>query len=326
MFSLKSIYFVAFELLKNFPNYVSGESIAKSISVSRVAVKKAIDLLINQGFEIESLPRVGYRLVKLPKKPVEPAVYGLLKLRGFEKNIFYKYFEKIDSTQNEALRFYSKNRYGLDNETFYIFAAEEQTNGLGRFQRYWHSPKGGLWMTILSRAAIQAGKIPLFPLGVALSIVEVLRKYEINPLLKWPNDIMVGDKKIAGILATARTEIDLASHIFTGIGINVNNEVPSEIRADATSMRKILGREIDILQLMVEVIEQVIPLYSEINSAKIIRRANEILYKKNQKALISLPSGEKIEAIIRKISSNGELIAEINGTKKTFYAAEIDKP
>jgi BirA family biotin operon repressor/biotin-[acetyl-CoA-carboxylase] ligase len=248
-----------------------------------------------------------------------------LRLKGFE-NISYRFIERTDSTQNEALRYYSKNRYRLDNETVYIFTAEEQTHGMGRFQRNWYSPKGGLWMTILSRSAIQAGKIPVFPLGIALAVVGVLEKYGINPLLKWPNDIMVEDKKIAGILATARTEIDLASHIFTGVGINVNNPVPPEIRADATSMREILGKKINLLQLMVDVVEQIIPLYSELDTARIVRQANEILYKKDQKALISLPSGEKIEAVIREIRPNGELAAEVNGKKKTFYAAEIDKP
>jgi BirA family biotin operon repressor/biotin-[acetyl-CoA-carboxylase] ligase len=143
-----------------------------------------------------------------------------------------KFFDKVDSTQNRLLQFLPKTAEGA-----VLVLAEVQTKGVGRQRRPWFSPSGGLWFSLaLPLKSMTLEQVAPFSIVAALRIAESLK--EINNLdcsLKWPNDIIVDNKKLAGILLTTITKYR-NPWVIIGVGINVNNEIPPEISKIATSI------------------------------------------------------------------------------------------
>jgi BirA family biotin operon repressor/biotin-[acetyl-CoA-carboxylase] ligase len=126
--------------------------------------------------------------------------------------------------------------------------AARMTNSKGRFRRAWHAPAGGLWLTVVLADTLLPDFSRLYPLAAGIACCETLRDHNLQASIKWVNDIHVGMKKIAGILA--ETENDPAggdTYVLLGIGINVNNTVfPADLEKTATSMRTELGAAVDI--------------------------------------------------------------------------------
>ena len=132
-----------------------------------------------------------------------------------------------------------------------VILAETMDNSKGRFQRSWDAPMGGLWLSLVVVNTLLPGSSRLFPLAAGTACCELLQGYNIPARIKWVNDILVGGKKIAGIL----TETSVGSHsdeefILIGIGINANNETfPDEIADTAVAMRPALGHTVDLTML-----------------------------------------------------------------------------
>jgi BirA family biotin operon repressor/biotin-[acetyl-CoA-carboxylase] ligase len=143
-----------------------------------------------------------------------------------------KYFDKVDSTQNRILQFLPKT-----GEDPVIVVAETQTKGVGREGRPWLSPVGGIWFTLaLPLKNLTVAQVAPFSMVAALQVAEALK--EVNNLecdVKWPNDILCGGKKLAGILLSTTTKFK-KGWLLIGVGINVNNPIPSEISSIATSI------------------------------------------------------------------------------------------
>lgn len=321
-----NLLFIVEELLKNQDRFVSGEVLSEKLGVTRVAIKKSMSKLNSLGYDIEARTGLGYRLKKLPDYPEEKAVISLLKARGIE-NVYYKFFERIDSTQDEAARFLSKHRFRLDRDRNFVFLALEQTKGRGRYFRSWHSSKGGIWFTTIYSEFVEVEKLPYYNLSVAISVADYLReKYGIEAELKWPNDVMIGEKKVAGILTTARIEVDVASHIVIGVGINVNNDIPQELSGIAVSVKSITKEEINLLTFFIDVFSLMLDnlkMVEKEGGKPIVSRANDILWKKGQVTVVSDFRGNRFEAKIVKIGDRGELVAETDEGEITVFAAEL---
>lgn len=312
--------------MKSYGRFVSGEYLSKEIGVSRTAIKKIIANLINNGYGIEAKTGFGYRLTKMPDYPEELAVKSFLKLKGFS-DFEYRYFDIIDSTQDEAARFLASNSFKHSDSKCIIFAAGEQTKGRGRFHRKWYSSKGGLWMTIIWNDFIALENLPFYSLMVPLNVATFLKDaFNLDAKLKWPNDIVVKGKKIAGVLLSARIEVDIASHLIIGIGLNVNNLIPKEIKKIAVSLKDLTGRDINLLDLIIDLLSRLLKEMNNVNPRIIVEKANNLLWKKDEFAEVSDIQGNKLSAKIKRIGKRGELICEINGEEKSFFAAEIDYP
>lgn len=119
-----------------------------------------------------------------------------------------------------------------------VVVAKRQTSGRGRKGRKWASPEGGLWMTAILKPRSSPEHITKLVFVGALAVVDTLARYGIPAEIKWPNDVLVGGKKIAGIL----TECKLNSFALLGIGLNVNNEIPEELKEQAISMAELVGK------------------------------------------------------------------------------------
>ena len=151
-----------------------------------------------------------------------------------------------------------------------VVIAEEQTQGMGRNGRSWISPKGGLWLSVILRPRIDTSHIFIVSYIISLSIAEAIRKLGVDSKIKWPNDVLIGNKKVAGILIDTKSTDTEIEHVIAGIGINVNNEVPKfhSNAIEGVSIRECLGKKIKIEKLKNYLYDSLEKNYSVIRKSK----------------------------------------------------------
>ncbi|PIQ88911.1 MAG: biotin--[acetyl-CoA-carboxylase] ligase [Candidatus Omnitrophica bacterium CG11_big_fil_rev_8_21_14_0_20_42_13] len=218
------------DFLRAKDGFVSGEDISRELSISRAAVWKHIANLRSIGYSIEAVPHLGYKLLSIPDKLLPEEVSHNLKTKIVGKNIFY--YETVTSTMDMAFDL----GFNAAPEGTVIFA-EHQTNGRGRLGRSWLSPKGkGLYMSLLLRPKFLPQEAPKLTLMAAVSIVEAIKAQTgISAFIKWPNDILIENKKVAGILTEIDSEPDRIKFVNIGIGVNINS-IRSLLPDAATSL------------------------------------------------------------------------------------------
>jgi BirA family biotin operon repressor/biotin-[acetyl-CoA-carboxylase] ligase len=159
-----------------------------------------------------------------------------------------KYYKELPSTQLAVKKLAEKGF-----EEGFVVVAEEQTNGYGRIKRVWNSNVGGLWFSILLKPCIRPDEVSKLTLLLSIALKRTLeRKYRIDSEIKWPNDVLVCDKKIAGIIIEMSAEQDRINWIVAGIGININNNLPKDLENISVSLKDILKIEIDRAEFMAE--------------------------------------------------------------------------
>ena len=194
--------------------FLSGEKISKSLNLSRAAVWKNIKKLQSLGYSIESKSNTGYKLNSVTTLLLPWEISDGLQTDIIGRKMYY--FDIIDSTQNFALKLAQK-----PHENGSIIIAERQTRGRGRLNRKWISPKGGIWLSILLRPNFELSQMSLFPMVTSLALSIAIEKIlKIKPELKWPNDLTIKGKKVAGILIDVSVESNKIDYIIIGVGIN----------------------------------------------------------------------------------------------------------
>jgi BirA family biotin operon repressor/biotin-[acetyl-CoA-carboxylase] ligase len=141
---------------------------------------------------------------------------------------------------------------GRGAEAGTIVLANEQLAGRGARGRSWQSPPGGLWMSILFRPS-SVGGMEVISLRVGLAVARSLDPLVSPPIrLKWPNDLMVGERKVGGILCEARWQGSLLAWVAVGVGLNLRNQIPPDLQELAVSLREIHPevREDQVLELI----------------------------------------------------------------------------
>jgi len=228
--------------------FLSGQHLAELIGCSRTAVWKHIEELRKEGFELEAVRNKGYRIVKTPERITADEIRLGLTTNFIGRNIHYE--ESVESTQKIAHRLsYEEVPEGT------VIIAEEQRSGKGRMNRTWHSPKyTGIWMSLILRPNIPLTKAPQLTLLTAVAIVQAIEEVTgLQSEIKWPNDILIGGKKVTGILTELQAEADRIHSIIIGIGINVNQkeeDFPSELQEKASSLFIEKGKVISIAGLI----------------------------------------------------------------------------
>jgi BirA family transcriptional regulator, biotin operon repressor / biotin---[acetyl-CoA-carboxylase] ligase len=190
--------------------------------LSRAAVWKHVKKLQSLGYKIDSKPKSGYKLIKTTDLLLPWEISDGLETKFLGKRIYY--FDILDSTQNFAIELASKK---IESGTLVI--SEKQTHGRGRLDRKWVSPSGGIWLSLILHPEFEISVSTLFPLIASLALAIAIEKIlKIKPKLKWPNDVTVDNKKIAGILIDASVESGKIDYLVLGIGINFKIN-PTEI-------------------------------------------------------------------------------------------------
>lgn len=239
-------------------SFLSGGELCREFGMTRSAVWKHISRLRENGYSIEAVSGRGYCLRGFPGLPVSGEVTPSLSTERFGRNLVFH--EKVDSTNVKAKIL---ARQGASEGT--VLVADSQTGGRGRMGRAWVSPPGAnLYFSVVLRPPVPPSRLSQIPLLAAAAIHQALDSSVegIVAMIKWPNDILIGGRKVCGILCEMETEPDMTHFVIVGIGINVNLEnIPAEIGDIATSLFLESGNEhsrADILSAILNCFE---PLY-----------------------------------------------------------------
>ena len=194
--------------------YLSGQDLSDVLKISRVAVWKHIKKIQTLGYKIESKQKLGYRLIDNTEKLLPWEITRDLKTKLIGKRVYY--FEEIDSTQN-----FAQNIAADKKENGTIFIAEKQTSGRGRLDRKWTSPKGGIWFSLIIHPKFDVSSSTLIPILSAVALSKSIKSVlDIETEVKWPNDITMNGKKVAGVLVDASFQTNSIDYLILGIGIN----------------------------------------------------------------------------------------------------------
>ncbi len=222
--------------------FVSGQSLAASLGLSRTAIWKHMNSLKARGFPIESSASKGYRL-SAPLLPFnETSISAGLATDLIGREILF--FDRLSSTNEEAVQL---ARRGAPEGTVVI--AEAQDKGRGRLGREWVSPPGrNLYASIILRPGTAPHELQGITLLAAVAVAETIARFSPKkPSVKWPNDVLIGNRKIAGILMEMQGSAEMADFVVAGIGINLNMEqkdFPTPLRKTATSLLCASGRPV----------------------------------------------------------------------------------
>lgn len=236
-----------------------------------------------------------------------------------------EYFDSISSTNIKAKEIALKKDEGT------IVIAEKQTKGKGRLGRNWTSPKGkGIWFSIILKPNVKPEKVPKITLIGAAAVNKALREIGIKSYIKWPNDIIVDSKKVCGILTEMNCEKDSVNYVIMGIGINANldeDDFDKGLKRKATSLKIIVGEEIDRSRLLASILNYFEKLYISFNSnddiSETIRisREESILIGKEVRVI---NSGNERIANVLDIDDEGQLIVQYkNGEIEKVFSGEV---
>jgi BirA family biotin operon repressor/biotin-[acetyl-CoA-carboxylase] ligase len=309
------------EKLKENKDYISGEELSRNFGVSRTAIWKHIAELRKDGYSIESSSKKGYRLTGRPDL-LDGRELSLPEGQLIGSEIIH--FEEIDSTNNYAKKIANEGcRHGT------VVIAERQTLGRGRTGREWESfNSDGLWFTIVLRPELEPEDIQVVTLAASVAVVEgILDSQGVTCGIKWPNDIILDNCKLAGILTELSAEPGHVNYVVVGIGININQSAfNGELRDKATSLRLYTGQQVsrvDVLGKILTRFEDIYDMILEGNTADIISRWSTY----------SVTIGKEVKIIYKNveytgkacsIALDGKLVVECNdGEVRHVSAGEV---
>ena len=306
--------------------YLSGQDLSDVLKISRVAVWKHIEKIRSLGYRIDSKQKRGYKFVNRTEKLLPWEITTKIKSKFIGRRIYY--FDEIDSTQNYALQI-SNNK----NENGTVIVAEKQTDGKGRLNRKWYSPEGGIWLSVIIHPEFQISDATIIPLAASLALCESIKKvHKIKTDVKWPNDITIDGKKVAGMLIDTSIQGNKVENLVLGIGINfaVNiQQIEKRLKNSpnfygVTSLfpEKNRPSKIELLVQFLLELEKVINSLIKGKNTQIIRdwSKHTNMFGKT----ISVNSGNgKISGIAKKIDSDGALIIKTGTKNRRIFVGDV---
>lgn len=222
--------------------FTSGEALSDKLGLSRAAVWKYVEALRSKGYRIDAVPARGYRLVEIPDRVSALELAPLLNTRDLGRVVHYR--EELGSTNELAYRLAQEGAFHGE-----VVIAEAQTAGKGRRGRSWVSPPGAnLTFSVVLRPELPPHRAPELTLVAAVALAEALQDSGApEAAIKWPNDVQVDGRKIAGILTELSAEADRVHFVIVGIGVNLNmtlDDFPDDVRPNATSLAAERGQHV----------------------------------------------------------------------------------
>ncbi len=312
-------------LLRDNPSsFLSGEEIGRRLKVSRTAVWKRMKQLRTLGYEIEATTRSGYRLIQSPDRLTPSEVQPILKTKWMGRTIHY--FDTIDSTNSKAYEL--ALRGAKEGE---IVIAESQEKGRGRLGRNWFSPPFlNLYLSVILRPPIPPHQASLITLMAAVATADAIEKFSsLQPLIKWPNDILLRGRKVAGLLNEIHSEIDRIHFVILGIGINLNvngKMFPKEVQSRATSLKSEMGQMISrkfFLQALLEELERWYSIFLKENGHAILKAWKDRAQLKGRKVKVT-SFGEILTGIAVDLDPNGTLILRTDEGQRRIIAGDVE--
>ncbi len=277
--------------------YVPLEQLLNETGRSQKEVENGFLTLEDEGYIINH-SKLGYRLIKTPNLILPYEVKKGLKTEIIGHDIHY--FKEVDSTNNVA-KYLAED--GAEEGT--IVVAEIQNRGKGRRGKTWISPPGGIWMSIILRPDIPPFSTPQLTLVTGVAVAKTLKKeLKLDVGIKWPNDILIGDKKVCGILTEVNASVNKVNYVVVGIGIDMNVDVPlfpPDLQTGATSLKNELDTEINGPILVQKFLLEFESLYNKFTEGKF----PEIL---SEWRILSNTIGKQVEVRSRGKTVRGEAV------------------
>lgn len=305
--------------------WISGQFLAGSLAVTRAAVWKRIALLKEEGYGIEAVPRRGYRLFDIPDRMLIPEIRSGLNTSVFGQRDIRRY-EKTDSTNRRAKELAED---GAAEGVLVI--AEEQAQGRGRLDRTWFSPAGeNIFISLIIRPHLPPGTASRLVILAAVAAAEALIETTgLKAAVKWPNDILIGEKKIGGILLEMSMEPDTVNYLIIGLGINVNTPAerfPEKLRGRATSVLAETGKtfpRVSLLRRFLELLEQKYFQSRKAGFDTVINRWKSLTDMPGRRVCVKTIN-ESYEGVVVDLDCDGFLILRNNsGEEIRLFSGDI---
>lgn len=256
------------EELRESPNPRSSKELGERMGVPVSVVMSALRALRKNGYHIRTVKRGLVQYEQTTTKLLPHEVQRVLRTEVIGRQMLY--YEKVTSTGAVA-----KDLIGTtDPATLHgmVIIAEEQTGGMGRLGRAWISPGGGIWTTLILKPCIPVDRLFMLTMVGAIAAVRAIKKVTgIGSLIKWPNDVYIGNRKVGGIITELSAEGPIVHYCLVGIGIDVNiplDHLPSRLRESATTLSAELGREVERALLLATLLREFELRYLQVESGE----------------------------------------------------------
>jgi BirA family biotin operon repressor/biotin-[acetyl-CoA-carboxylase] ligase len=311
-------------LLESGPDYASGETLSGKLGLSRTAVWKVVNALRDKGYTIEAVPSRGYRLVQVPDRLTALEILPLLETQYLGRTVHS--FDSISSTSEVAFRLAAE---GADHGDLVV--AEQQTAGRGRRGRTWESPAGkNLYASLVLRPELPPQRAPELTLLAAVAVAETLRGEGVQASIKWPNDVLAADRKIAGILTELSAEADRVHFVVLGIGVNLNaarEDLSPELAHTATSVTRLLGRPVDrpaFLARLLRTLEEWLDLHAEQGFGPVRARWRALSATLGLEVLVKSENRE-LRGLAEDIDVDGALLLRTDHGVERVLAGDVEQ-
>ncbi|MBP1747955.1 MAG: birA [Deltaproteobacteria bacterium] len=310
--------------LRDAGGFISGDHIAGRLGVSRTAVWKYMNQLERYGYDIDKSKGKGYRLHNTPDRLYAWEIDRYRTSAKIGSKIIHR--DNLDSTNSLA---FSQAMGGEPEGTCIV--AESQNKGKGRLGRKWSSPEGAnIYLSVILRPPVHPSVVYPITFLSSLAVSDTIEQLtDLRPALKWPNDVLIGQRKISGTLIELSTEADMVRFVVIGIGLNVNLEMKDmdrEIKAKATSFlvetKKTYERP-RVCGILLSNLERYYGVFKNDGPRAIC----DIWEEKAQirgKYLEINQMGEVYSGQAKGIDRDGAILLEINGTTKKILAGDVN--
>ncbi|MCY1077662.1 biotin--[acetyl-CoA-carboxylase] ligase [Archangium lansingense] len=305
--------------------FLSGEALSAKLGLSRTAVWKHVQSLREKGYRIDAVPARGYRLVDVPDRLSPLELAPLLSTHHLGQSIHFH--ESLPSTNEAAFRLAQDGA-----EHGEVVITEQQTAGRGRRGRTWVSPSGlNLYFSAILRPELPPQRAPELTLVAAVALAEALRETDADALIKWPNDVQIGGRKVAGILTELSAEPERVHFVVLGIGVNLNagpEDFPPEVATTATSLSQALGRRVNRALFTTALwgrLEEWLDLHHEVGFDPVRQRWKELSATLRQEVLVRTDRSE-LRGVAEDIDVSGALLVRTaGGSLERVLAGDVEQ-
>ncbi len=302
---------------------VSGEAISDKLGLTRAAVWKHVEGLRAQGYRIDAVASRGYRLVEIPDRLRALEIRPLLATHDLGQVLHCH--EELGSTSDRAKQL-AEGGAGHGE----VVVAERQTAGRGRRGRSWSSAAGqGVSFSVILRPeALPPARAPELTLVAAVAICDALRQAGVEAGIKWPNDLLAGGRKIAGILTEMAAEADRVQWVVIGVGVNVNSrreDFPEPLREEATSVLLERGQPAPralLLAACLTLLEDWVDLHAEQGFEPIRAAWRERSVTLGQRVAVRTDGGELV-GVAEEIDATGALLVRTAAGLERVLAGDV---
>jgi BirA family biotin operon repressor/biotin-[acetyl-CoA-carboxylase] ligase len=310
-------------LQENRETFISTREISEKLKVHPYVTYQLIKELRRMDIKVASEKGKGYKLLEAPPFLLPTEIKSNLKTKIFGKKILS--YRTIGSTNDLGFRLAEG---GADEGI--LIVADKQTKGRGRMGRSWYSPpRLGLWLSLILRPEIPPFKAPSLSICAGLALSQAIRDlYRLDAMIKWPNDCLINEKKVGGILLELSAELDRTNFVIAGIGVNVNHlpgDFPKNLSSKVTSIKMESGKEVSRIELLTSFLERFEAIYLDFKNngltlqRKLVKKFSSLLGKK-----VAVKLGKEIiEGLAQDIDDNGSLIIKTKKGERAVRAGEV---